>query len=91
MVFIAKRNKPIVTKVIGSVKNIIIGRIKIFSNPNTMATPKAVLRLVTDIPVIKLDNTNTAMAVSINFINISFIVIVFDLTKAITMPIVGLC
>jgi hypothetical protein len=47
------KNNPNVKKVIGNVNNTKMGLIKIFSNPKTIATKSAVVKLATCTPCIK--------------------------------------
>lgn len=66
------KNNPSVKKVIGKVNNTKIGFTKILSNPKTIATKSAVVKLATCTPVIKCEISSTKMAVTktltINFI-----------------------
>ncbi len=84
MVLITNKNNPNVIIVMGNVRNIIIGLIKTFKSPKTIATINAAFKSVTVIPGSILESTNTATAVNINFI-IVFIV-VFKPNIAKTMP-----
>lgn len=66
------KNNPSVRKVIGKVNNTKIGFTKILSNPKTIATKSAVVKLATCTPVIKCEINRTKIAVTktltINFI-----------------------
>ena len=67
--FITNKNKPNVRIVTGKVKITNMGLIKIFSNPNTIATNNAVVKLSTCTPGIKFEISKTKAAVIIILIS----------------------
>lgn len=75
------KNNPKVIIVAGMVKKTNIGFTKTFNNPNTTATIKAVVKLLTEIPGKKCAITTTKTVVIKSLTSIFIIIFFLNITK----------